>query len=264
MEVLSKTLVLSILMAAGLATIIFGQTPPDIAINQENVENLETFFRENPDIYGKLVHIERLVNKTDHNATEIKILQDQVIKDMQPRIIDTCDKVFFDKHRELYDRIFVYRNSSRFYNISVVPMVNKELMDTAAMLTLYRDEMSKFVKKCIRKGAMSLKRSERYELEKRVNLSYVRTEDEIRKAYRHHSEFEMFLDVKKTFCHNIVDQWLEEHMVEMEKAFIIEQRQTFIPVKEELRKKIIHQCFIYVTIQKDYIQTCVDNVGQNQ
>ncbi|KAL1453390.1 hypothetical protein WDU94_007530 [Cyamophila willieti] len=132
-------------------------------------------------------------------------------------------------------------------------------MDSATLLTVYRDELTKFVKKCIRKGAASLKRGERVELHKRINESLIKSEDVIKKAIKHHSEFEMSLDVKQVFCHNIVDKWLEDHFVEMEKMIMIEQRQTFIPIQDDLRRKMIHQCFIFVTLQKEYIATCVNN-----
>lgn len=261
MEVLFQSTTCFI-FTVSIAAFTFEPQPPTMGLSDANIEGLEQFFKENPDIYGKLQHIERIVSKKDHNVTEVKILHDQVMKQLQPRILDTCDEVFFNKHRELYERIFVYRNSSKMYNISVVNLGNKDLMETATMMTLYREQLTQFVKKCIRKGAMSLKNAERFEFEKRVNDSLLKTEKEIRDAVRHHAEFEMAIDVKKTFCHNIVDQWLEDHLVEMERMFIIEQRQTFIPIHEELRKKFIHQCFIYVTIQKDYIQTCVNSAGE--
>lgn len=261
MEVLLQTVTFFLLIVS-LTASTRNPTPPTIELNQENMENLEQFFKDNPDIYGKLQNIERLVSQKDHNTTAVKILHDQVIKEMQPRIIESCDEAFFNKQRELYERIFVYRNSSKLYNISVVNLGNKDLMETATMLTIYRDQLTQFIRKCIRKGALSLKNAERFEFEKRINQSLLKTEKEIRNAVRHHSEFEMSLDVKKTFCHNIVDQWLEDHIVEMERKFIIEQRQTFIPIGEDMRKKLIHQCFIYVTIQKDYIQTCVNSAGE--
>lgn len=264
MEVASQTVLLVLIISSSLFSSTFTQGTTPMEMTDENMRNLEQFFKDNPDIYGKLQNIERLVSQKDHNATAVKILHDQVVKDLQPRIIESCDEAFFNKQRELYERVFVYRNSSKLYNISVINLGNRDLMETASMMTIYRDQLGQFIKKCIRKGASSLKEAERFEFDKRVNQSLLRTEKEIRDAVRHHSEFEMALDVKKTFCNNIVDQWLEEHIVEMERKFIIEQRQTFIPIGEEMRKRLIHQCFIYVTIQKDYIKTCVNSAGEAQ
>lgn len=261
MEVMSKTTLLLI----SIVSICESHTPipaaPTFEMNDDTVREIEDFFKNNPDIYGKVKAMERLAESKNPNNTELKILQDRLMDDMQPRIIDSCDEVFFNKHKELHDRVFLYKNATKFFNVSALQMQNKELMESATLLTLYRDELTKLVRRCIRKGVTTLKNGERFELHKRLNQSLVKPGKEMQDAIKNHAEFEMAIDVKQSFCHNIIDRWLEDHIVDMERAVIIDQKFGFIPIQEELRKKMIHQCFIFVTIQKDYVRTCVNTAS---